>query len=293
MVVAATGALTGTTTCVDAFQINSNPLLARMSRTRSGHSTLLQNSAVASASSTLKEETMAGLGRHERLNDNRASSFQMFLKSEQASSCKPMSSLSSDFLNKGSATNNRSWRTDSDDRLDAPISQRNRGILGFAIHDHGNHHHHQVMPTKKGFPSMLATEEPSTSSLKAATGHSHQRRQRSTSGLDFQVWDLPDNLDEEWLSSASASSSSSDQATMIRPSHQNHLMNHNPILNRLPKSVDEEDGIGTAPAWFPWMPSITQIEALKVRELKRICADRGLIQVSKSLSKVFLPKVVH
>lgn len=34
-------------------------------------------------------------------------------------------------------------------------------------------------------------------------------------------------------------------------------------------------------AWFPWMPTISQIEALKVRELRKICADRDLKQAGK------------
>jgi hypothetical protein len=36
----------------------------------------------------------------------------------------------------------------------------------------------------------------------------------------------------------------------------------------------------TLPAWFPWIPTKSQIEFLKVNELKEACAQRGLARVS-------------
>jgi hypothetical protein len=259
LVIVATGALSHSTT-VDAFQINSNQLLARPSTTSTrttGQATSLQSSAVM-------EETKAEIGRHERLCSNgllQVSAPRMFLKSGQVS-CQPMSSLSSDFFESTAATNKSPQRIGSNEVfMDVLAPHRNRGVLGFCIQDLG----HQVVPSRK-LPPSLSSEQSSTS-LQSSTDRSQERRQRPA--LGSQVWKLPETLDEEWLRSE----------PMMHNAH-NHLVNHNPILNRSPKSVEEEDGIVAAPAWFPWMPSITQIEALKVRELKRICADRGLIQVS-------------
>jgi hypothetical protein len=39
----------------------------------------------------------------------------------------------------------------------------------------------------------------------------------------------------------------------------------------------------SSPAWFPWIPSSTQIMALKLTELKQACAERGLKKVCSVL----------
>ena len=51
---------------------------------------------------------------------------------------------------------------------------------------------------------------------------------------------------------------------------------------------------GSSLAWFPWIPSRTQIMALKLTELKQACAERGLKKVcivlpSRGFVSHFLP----
>ena len=41
----------------------------------------------------------------------------------------------------------------------------------------------------------------------------------------------------------------------------------------------EKSAPSTVPAWFPWIPTRSQIETLKVPELRDACDERGLAKV--------------
>jgi len=50
--------------------------------------------------------------------------------------------------------------------------------------------------------------------------------------------------------------------------------NH-PIKNQVASSLFKKSPL----AWLPWIPTLSQIQSLKLSELKQACAERGLIKV--------------
>lgn len=185
----------------------------------------------------------------------------MFLKSSRVA-LQPISSLTSDFYDNTKVTLTRKpFKEGLEDALQQP---RARGILGFAIHDHVDH----VVPSpQKPLPADSST------SLQSSSQQEQQRQKSLRSKVNFETWGGK-RLDDDWMTSAHHSSG-----------------NNSPILNRSPSSMTAatlnnyykqnnniDDAIGIA-AWFPWIPTLTQIEALTVRELKHICMERGLKQV--------------
>ncbi|CAB9522141.1 tetratricopeptide repeat [Seminavis robusta] len=244
---------------VEAFQVSSPHAVIPSSR----KGTVALSSGVSSNynRNTIDDSKVStGLGAHERRRSpSPVTPSRMFLKAGQLHS-QPFASLSSDFFDTPGVSTTSSKTTTSsllaDQMLDVLLPRRDRGILGFSIQDHGD----KIVPSGNSPPSVSET----STSLHSSTDHSQERQLFQWSDADLQVWNVPEALDEEWLVPSSDNS-----------------MHHNPILNRSPNknNVEKEDSSATAPAWFPWMPSITQIQALKVRELKRICADRGLKQM--------------
>jgi len=112
-----------------------------------------------------------------------------------------------------------------------------------------------------------------------------QRQQRQSlfsrrqSKLDSVSWNLPKTIDEEWITSSSSPFGS----PILNGSPNNHLE----YINRAAADAADAATKGDVPAWFPWMPTITQINVLTVRELKMSCSQRGLKQV-RSLDVVNL-----
>ena len=188
---------------------------------------------------------------------------RMFLKAGQVSN-QPMSALSSNFFDSAPPTSTTAVRPGEEELRIADLyyttSRRTRGVLGFAVNpDHGDH----VISSPKSPPSM----EDSSTSLHSST--ERQSRSSSSFSSDFETWTLPNTLDEEEWASAN------------QP--QNSNQNNNPILNRSPNANDDTKKSRDSLAWFPWMPTISQIEALKVRELRKICSERGIRQVSLAM----------
>ena len=193
---------------------------------------------------------------------------RMFLTAAQVSN-QPMSALSSNFFDSSPATTATTTVKPSDEELlEADqyyqTARRSRGILGFCLPDHGDH----VISSSKTPPPV----EDSSTCLHSSTERQTPSASSSFS-RDYETWSFPDTLDEdEWLSSSNSNND-------VPQSYNNN----NAILNRSPNANNKESSTRSSSddslAWFPWMPTISQIEALKVRELRKICLDRGLKQV--------------
>jgi hypothetical protein len=91
---------------------------------------------------------------------------------------------------------------------------------------------------------------------------------RTVSSVDSSVWNnFPKHL-EEWYADTS------------------------PIKKQLASSaVRNGESLHMLPAWFPWLPTHTQICALKLEELKVACSERGLKKVSTHSQVSFPPKI--
>lgn len=230
------------TLSVTAFQVSLNPFRVNIASNGDTRSPTHLYGATAPSRTVVIDEARSKLAPS--VTPTMLSPSRMFLKAGQVS-LQPVSSLSSDFFD--TPPTQRPRLSDEGDDVPIYIPQRTRGILGFVLNDQVD----DILSSAKRPPSM----EDTSTSLHSST----DERQSSSSKVDFETWNLPRSLDEEdWLSSPSS----------------------NPILNRSPSGpTKDEAATTTSPAWFPWMPSITQIEALKVRELRQICSDRGLKQV--------------
>ena len=198
---------------------------------------------------------------------------RMFLTAAQVSN-QPMSALSSNFFDSSPATTATTTVKPSDEELLTAdqyyqTARRSRGVLGFCLPDHGDH----VISSSKTPPLV----EDSSTCLHSSTERQTPSASSSSSfSRDFETWSFPDTSDEdEWLSLSNSNSNNNNAPQSIH--------NNNPILNRSPNANIKESTTRSSSddslAWFPWMPTISQIEALKVSELRKICSDRGLKQV--------------
>jgi len=192
---------------------------------------------------------------------------RMFLKAGHVSN-QPMSALSSKFFDATTTTtstiNTRSERKESLDQYQYYTkSRRSRGTLGFALPDLAGD---QII-TSFNSPSPPPSVEVSSTRLHSST----QREAPVYFSSDFDTWRAPSTLDEEeWLSGGPS------QGTI-----------DNPIFwKQSSDAMDEEEETRSSNdslAWFPWMPTISQIEKLKVRDLRKICTERGLEQSGKKV----------
>ena len=256
----------------EAFQ-TSLPKVSSTSRTRSRPTHL----HAAYSSSVEEPQILPGLFGHDRAASTSSGSHsgaslgismisgafqsnQMFLKSSRVS-LQPISSLSSDFYD-STTTLTRKPVTEDTDSADVSLQKptRSRGVLGFAILDHGDH---IISSSRVPIPM-----EESSTSLKAS---SQQEQQRPATKVDVQTWGGK-QMDSEWIASA------------------HHRESSSPILNRSPSSsstsgISSENEATNIPAWFPWLPTMEQIKELKVKELQWVCGERGLKKVSKASNR--------
>lgn len=262
---------------VEAFQSPSFPLTPRLCQVLSfDHSKFTHLKAVRMLASADEPQTLPRLFGHDRQGTSSSdpcraipgmismSSSNMFLKSNRIS-LHPVSSLSSDFYDSKTTTIQRSSdlaepKHSSSQSTAAIPTQRTRGILGFAFQNHGGH----IVSTSRTPPPVGSSTSLQSSQSPSQEQQQLQQRFSPRSNVDFATWGGK-QLGTDWVTSGFRSSSS----------------NGNPILNRSPSNrfegTDDEMDI---PAWFPWVPTLSQIQELKVKELKRICAERGLKQVS-------------
>ena len=286
---------------VNAFQpIHNNARqLPRPQSAPSNTPPLPPSSSRFFASSSALDETLAKPGLqcgHKRSASATSTTMtlqmpsSMFLTAAQASN-QPMSALSSNFFDSSPSTTTSFQQSEDDKKLSEDLyyqtaaARRSRGVLGFCLPDHGDH----VISSSKTPPPV----EESTTCLHSSTERETPSASFSPSssspsssfGRDYETWSFPDSLDseEEWLSLSD--NKKTNISTRERKNNENNSNHNNPVLNRSPNAnrkewstqapSSDEDSL----AWFPWMPSISQIEALKVRELRKICSDRGLKQV--------------
>lgn len=240
-----------------------------------GHDRISMTTATATAAATARTVSSPTM-----TNQNAPS--RMFITSlPRALQQQPaLASLSSDFYTSTSSTTNnihnrRLENTNNDDVMSSV--RRTRGVLGFAIYpDHGD----QLISSSRQPPSM---KESSTNLHSSTEEHQDQKQQqqqrqqrqslfsRRQSKLDSVSWNLPKTIDEEWITSSSSPFGS----PILNGSPNNHLE----YINRAAADAADAATKGDVPAWFPWMPTITQINVLTVRELKMSCSQRGLKQV--------------
>jgi tetratricopeptide (TPR) repeat protein len=134
---------------------------------------------------------------------------------------------------------------------------RSQGVLGFAVYDdletaaEQQQQQQQHSHSSSSLTTMYA-RRPSSSGLSSS----------STSNVDSTQWNLPQSIDSSSpLNSFSLSGGSSGTSTIWRTS----------TRQRLAETADTW-------GWFPWIPTHQQIAALRVTDLKRACAERGLVR---------------
>ena len=93
-----------------------------------------------------------------------------------------------------------------------------------------------------------------------------------------RLGDLVDDAGEIGIVEADAATSSPVRRRVAESLRRNAAASNN---SNNSKSA-EKSAPSTVPAWFPWIPTRSQIETLKVPELRDACNERGLAKVRRS-----------
>lgn len=93
-----------------------------------------------------------------------------------------------------------------------------------------------------------------------------------------RLGDLVDDAGEIGIVEADAATSSPVRRRVAESLRRNAASNNNSNNSK----AAEKSAPSTVPAWFPWIPTRSQIETLKVPELRDACDERGLAKVRKS-----------
>ena len=123
----------------------------------------------------------------------------------------------------------------------------------------------------------------------AASAASSARRGRTSLAVSRSLPDQADQMDASFFGDGSAADDDrrrlgdlvDDEIGIVEAD----ASTSSPVRRRVAESLRraaKESVPSTVPAWFPWIPTRSQIETLKVPELRDACNERGLAKVRRS-----------
>lgn len=152
-----------------------------------------------------------------------------------------------------------------DDGRASLVNNSSRGSLGFVV-------------VVDDVPSAPSSSSPARTSLAVSRSVPDQADQMDASS--FFGGDREDEIEIGIVAAADDAAAASPVRRQVAESLRRNAATSNNSNSKLAAAeTSSSSPSSTVPAWFPWIPTRSQIETLKVPELRDACGERGLTKV--------------